>query len=146
MPSVSLPVHLLAAVLVATSIAAIAWRSHSLSGSGAFAAIIVGTAAMTSGWRWGALLVLFFITSSLLSRVRRARREDVTCGIIAKGGTRDAAQVLANGAVYALCAVLSVTLQGLASQQVGLAAVGKGVGARLFAPFLGTREQWAVTR
>src|SRR5260221_12280610 len=115
MPSVSLPVHLLAAVLVATSIAAIAWRAHSLSGSGAFAAIIVGTAAMTSGWRGGGLLVLFFLTSSLLSRGRRARREDVTGGIIAQGGTRRAAHVLPDGGVDALCAAPAREPEGLAS-------------------------------
>ncbi|HEX9484393.1 MAG TPA: DUF92 domain-containing protein [Gemmatimonadaceae bacterium] len=136
MPSVSLPMHLLAGVLVATSIAAIAWRAHSLSRSGAFAAIVVGTAAMTSGWRWGTLLVLFFITSSLLSSVRRAQRDEITRGIFAKGGTRDATQVLANGAVYALCAVLSVKLDGLTSQQFALAALGALAAA--------TADTWAT--
>jgi uncharacterized protein (TIGR00297 family) len=53
------------------------------------------------------LLVAYFVASSLISRVGRARKEARTESIVAKGGRRDAAQVIANGGVFAIAAVVS---------------------------------------
>jgi uncharacterized protein (TIGR00297 family) len=63
---------------------------------------------MAAGWSWGALLIAFFVTSSALSRFRRARKEQRTAGVVAKGGERDAVQVLANGGPFAAAAVASL--------------------------------------
>src|SRR5665213_2130338 len=90
--------------IVAACVAFGAKRAGSLSMSGALAATIVGTLAVAAGWDWGALLLLYFISSSLLSRIGRATKERRTAAIVAKGGARDAIQVLANGGVFAAAA------------------------------------------
>ncbi len=82
--------------------------ARALSASGTLAAIAVGTVAIAAGWEWGALLMMFFGTSTVLSRWRRADKERRTAGVVAKGGERDAWQVLANGGVFALCAAGSL--------------------------------------
>jgi uncharacterized protein (TIGR00297 family) len=96
------PVQLGAGLLLAAAIALAAHRAGSLDRSGAWAAVGVGGAAVSAGWGWGGLLVGFFVSSSLLSRWRRHERERRTGAIVAKGGARDAAQVLANGGTFAV--------------------------------------------
>jgi uncharacterized protein (TIGR00297 family) len=92
-------------VLLAGWVAWMARRSRALSRSGSIAATCVGAASVAAGWSWGALLMVFFVTSTLLSRVGRGAKERRTDGIVAKGGERDAIQVMANGGVFAVCAV-----------------------------------------
>ena len=102
--------RLLAGFLLALAIALVARRARALSSSGAAAAVVVGTACVAAGWSWGALLVAFFIASTLLSRLGRARKEVRTRGIVAKGGERDLVQVLANGGPFAAAALGSLAL------------------------------------
>lgn len=97
-----------AGALIAAAIAAGAWRSGSLSRSGAAAAFVVGTIAIAAGWVWGALLILYFVSSSLLSRMGAALKAQRSGAIVEKGGARDAAQVFANGAAFALAALLQL--------------------------------------
>lgn len=93
--------------LLALVISYVALRGNSLSSGGATAAVAVGTVVFGfGGVAWAILLLVFFVSSSILShsfRERRAGREDR----YAKGGRRDAAQVLANGAVAAIFAALT---------------------------------------
>lgn len=98
-----------AGLLLAGLAALVARRARALSWSGALAALLVGASAVAAGWSWGLLLLLYFALSVLLSRVRAADRERRTGGIVAKGGPRDARQVLANGGVFA-AGVLLATL------------------------------------
>jgi len=97
-----------AGALVAAAIALAAWRTGSLSRSGAAAAFFVGTIAIAAGWTWGALLILYFVSSSLLSRVGAALKAQRSGSVVEKAGARDATQVLANGAVFALAALLQL--------------------------------------
>ncbi|GLC24390.1 DUF92 domain-containing protein [Roseisolibacter agri] len=90
---------------IALVIAFGAHRAGSLDRSGASAAVVVGTASMAAGWTWGVLLLLFFGTGTALSRWRAREKAARTGGVVAKGGTRDAAQVLANGGLYAATAL-----------------------------------------
>ena len=83
----------------------LAWRARALSTSGAAAAVGVGTAAMTAGWDWGTLLVLYFASSSVLSRFRASEKANRTGGRVEKSGARDSWQVLANGGLFALSAI-----------------------------------------
>jgi uncharacterized protein (TIGR00297 family) len=76
-----------------------------LSTDGAVAAATVGTACAAAGWDWAVILIVFFVSASGWSRVGRVRKETLTAGIVTKGGERDAVQVIANGGVFALCAV-----------------------------------------
>lgn len=81
-----------------------AWRGL-LSRGGAVAAAAVGAVVFTfGGWAWAVLLILFFVTSSLLSRYREERKAEAA-GRMAKGSRRDAGQVLANGGWVALLAL-----------------------------------------
>lgn len=95
-------VRIVAGVLLAVGIASLAKRAGSLAASGAVAAVVVGTAAVAAGWSWGALLLVYFVSSSALSRLGRAAKEQRTASIVAKGGNRDARQVLANGGLFTL--------------------------------------------
>jgi uncharacterized protein (TIGR00297 family) len=97
-----------AGAVVAAAIAVIAWRAGSLSRSGAPAAFFVGTIAIAAGWTWGALLIVYFVSSSLLSRTGAALKAQVSGSVVEKAGARDAAQVLANGAVFTLAAILQL--------------------------------------
>ena len=92
--------------LAASAIAAAALRAGALSRSGAATAVVVGAAATLAGWNWGALLILYFLAGTIVSRIGRSEKERRTGGVVAKGGARDAAQVLANGGVFAACALL----------------------------------------
>jgi uncharacterized protein (TIGR00297 family) len=92
-------------LLLAPAVAYAAYRARSLSASGAVAAAIIGAAAMAAGWSWGALLIAYFVSSSLLSRWRQSEKDARTAGRVDKGGPRDATQVLANGGVFAAAAL-----------------------------------------
>lgn len=94
----------LAGVALAALISVVARRARSLSSSGAIAATVVGTLAVAAGWSWGGLLILYFATSTALSRLGKASKERRTASIVAKVGARDATQVLANGAMFAAAA------------------------------------------
>jgi uncharacterized protein (TIGR00297 family) len=96
------------AFVMSGAIAALAFRRRALSSSGAIAATAVGAVIFVGGgaWCFGALGA-FFVTSTLLGRVgaaykARTKRE------FSKGDTRDAWQVLANGGVAALAALLMI--------------------------------------
>ena len=84
------------------------WRAGSLSRSGAAAAFFVGTIAIAAGWTWGALLIAYFASSSLLSRAGASLKAQRSGSVVEKAGARDATQVLANGGVFVLAALLEV--------------------------------------
>lgn len=96
----------LAGIALAGGIAIAARRVRSLSSSGAIAAAIVGTACVAAGWSWAILLIVFFVATTALSRWRAEAKAERMEGIVAKGGERDAAQVLANGGLFASLALL----------------------------------------
>jgi len=83
-----------------------AYAVHSLSRSGALAATLLGTAVFgLGGLPWAVLLLGFFISSSLLSRLFRRRKQSVE-EKFSKGSRRDAAQVAANGGIAGLLALV----------------------------------------
>lgn len=92
--------------LLAVGVAMAAYRVHSLSRSGALAAGLVGTVIFgMGGWQWAVLLLTFFISSSVLTRLFGKRKANLN-EKFDKGGQRDAGQVLANGGVAAVFAAL----------------------------------------
>lgn len=94
--------------LIACAVAIVAVRTRSLARDGGAAAVVAGTICVAVGWSWAALLVVFFVTSSALSHLRATARTRTTESVVAKGGARDALQVLANGGLFALAAFLSL--------------------------------------
>ncbi|MFD1886350.1 DUF92 domain-containing protein [Paenibacillus wenxiniae] len=78
-------------------IAGLGYRKQWLSGSGAIAAALMGTIYYAAGsLLWFGLLILFFISGSVLSRMKRERKRRMEQDY-AKGSRRDAGQVFANG-------------------------------------------------
>src|SRR5918998_5389968 len=85
---------------------ALSYWSGSLTAGGALGAVFVGVAtAGVGGWEWGALVVLFFVTSSLLSRLGARYKARLVDEQWEKGLRRDWGQVLANGGLVALLAL-----------------------------------------
>ncbi len=100
--------QILIGIAFAGAVALAAWRLHALGASGAIAAWIVGACIFGAGsWQYAAVLFAFFIPSTLLSRLGRARKRNLVD--IGKAGARDAWQVLANGGIAALCALIAAT-------------------------------------
>jgi uncharacterized protein (TIGR00297 family) len=99
---------LLIGFLFAVLIAFAAYRAHSLSRSGAFAAVVVGTVIFgVGGWQWAILLLTFFITSSALTRAFKKHKTGLN-EKFSKGGQRDAGQVFGNGGLATLFAGLTI--------------------------------------
>ena len=126
------------AAVLAAVIAGAAMRARALTGSGALAAFAVGTVvAGVGGWRPGAVLVLFFVSSSALSRFGRPDG-----GTARRGATRDAVQVLANGGIASICCLLSAVDE--AHREIWLAgAIGSvaAVAADTWATEIGRRSR-----
>jgi uncharacterized protein (TIGR00297 family) len=97
--------RLLAGIVLAALVSAAARRGRALSVSGAWAALAVGSLTFgIGGVPPAVLLLIFFISASLLSRLGSARKAAVAAAFD-KGGERDAGQVLANGGLAAAAAV-----------------------------------------
>src|SRR5919201_1003154 len=111
------------AFAIALAISLTARRSRALSVAGTAAATAVGTLALLAGWKWGVLLLAYFVSSSALSRLGANLKTVRTASVIEKGGERDAIQVAANGVVFGLAAALAVLVPGHA---VSWAALGAG--------------------
>lgn len=94
-------------LVLAALLALVALHAGALSRSGALAATTIGAAAVAAGWRWGALLALYFVVLAGLSHAVTAGNPARAGGVLAKEGARDALQVLANGAAFAAFALLA---------------------------------------
>jgi uncharacterized protein (TIGR00297 family) len=93
-------------LFLAIVIAILAFRLKALNRSGAWAAVLTGGLIFgLGGWGWATLLLAFFISSSLLSRLF-ARRKMNLSEKYSKGNQRDWGQVLANGGLGALLAII----------------------------------------
>lgn len=104
------PSSLLFGLLLGVLIAAVAYRAHALSASGAVAASITGGLIFgLGGLSWAALLLVFFISSSGLSKAFADRKVGVY-EKFSKGGRRDWGQVLANGGLGTLLAIIQAFL------------------------------------
>jgi uncharacterized protein (TIGR00297 family) len=123
--------------ILAVIIAYFAYRAHSLNKSGAFAATIVGTLIFgIGGWQWSILLLIFFITSSGLSRAFKKHKEDLS-EKFSKGNQRDAGQVFGNGGLATFFAALHAFYPDSILPWVGFAASLAAVNADTWATELG---------
>lgn len=123
--------------ILATIVAYLAYRAHSLNKSGAIAATVVGTVIFgLGGWQWAVLLLIFFITSSGLSRAFKERKEGLN-EKFSKGHERDAGQVFGNGGLATLFAALHSFYPESILPWVGFAASLAAVNADTWATELG---------
>lgn len=95
------------AFLLSLLIGGLAYWRGSLSRSGAGGALLIGTLTFGfGGWLWGVLLALFFVTSSILSHFKESEKR-IVAEKFDKGHRRDLGQVVANGGIGAILALLS---------------------------------------
>lgn len=133
--------------LLGAVISAAAFALRALSRSGALAATIIGGLTFGAGGTLpGALLLIFFVSSSALSKIASRRKAAASRGF-EKGSRRDAGQVLANGG---LAAGLSVAygagagIEALAALAGALAAVTADTWATEVGVLAGERP-WRLT-
>ena len=70
--------------------------------------MVVGTiTAGLGGWEWGLLVIVFFVTSSALSRLGSQRKAGLAADQWEKSDRRDWGQVIANGGLVSGLALLS---------------------------------------
>jgi uncharacterized protein (TIGR00297 family) len=94
-------------LIAATAIALVAVRRGSLTHSGALGAILIGGLTLAfGGWLWGALIVTFFVSSTLLSHLK-AETKSAAALRYDKSHRRDFGQVMANGGLATAIAVMN---------------------------------------
>ena len=123
--------------LLAIIIAYLAYRAHSLDVSGAMAATVVGTVVFGfGGLSWAILLMMFFITSSGLSRMFKKRKQGLD-EKFSKGHERDAGQVFGNGGLATAFVLVHALYPESIIGWVGFAAALAAVNADTWATELG---------
>jgi uncharacterized protein (TIGR00297 family) len=129
--------QLLTGFLLAIAVSYAAYRAHSLSLSGAIAAVLTGTLIFgVGGWQWAVLLLAFFVSSSALTRAFKKRKTGLN-EKYSKGGQRDAAQVFGNGGLAAMFAALHYSFPDSAWVWLAFAASLAAVNADTWATELG---------
>lgn len=100
--------QLIIGFLLGVGISLAARKARTLDKSGMIAAAVTGGAVFAfGGLAWALVLLTFFVSSSMLSKLFRAKKE-IMSEKFAKSSQRDWGQVLANGALGAFFAVLGV--------------------------------------
>jgi uncharacterized protein (TIGR00297 family) len=95
--------RLVLSLLLALVVGGLGYWRGSLTRDGWMAATIVGTAtAGLGGWEWGILVIVFFVTSSMLSRLGRRRKAQFVTDQWEKTDRRDWGQVAANGGLVSV--------------------------------------------
>ncbi len=129
--------QILIGFLLGIIIALLSWRLGALSSSGALAAAVTGGLIFgLGGFAWAVLLLVFFISSSGLSRAFAQRKTGLS-EKYSKGSRRDAGQVIANGGVGALLAILHALLPGQLWVWAAYASTMAAVNADTWATELG---------
>ncbi|KUK45784.1 MAG: putative membrane protein [Anaerolinea thermophila] len=124
---------LLTGLLVALAIAYLAFRAKALNKSGGVAAAILGTIVLgLGGIEWALILLIFFISSSALSNLFKAKK-GISGENFSKGSRRDAWQVAANGGIAGLLALSYFIPSKFSPGSEVLPALWIGFGASLAA-------------
>ncbi len=104
MPPPGSPGMIAAGFLLAALVGLAGWRAGALTPGGAVGATLIGGAVFGfGGFTWAVLLVAFFLSSSLLSRVGRHHKAQTAA--VEKEGPRDLMQTLTNGGLALLMAL-----------------------------------------
>lgn len=129
--------QLLLGLLLAALAAFLAYRARSLNKKGGLAATLTGAIVFgIGGWEWAILLLAFFITSSVLSRLFKNRKRGLN-EKYSKGHERDAGQVFGNGGAAALLAAMHYFFPNELWPWLGFAAALAAVNADTWATELG---------
>jgi uncharacterized protein (TIGR00297 family) len=91
--------QLLIGVVFAVGISLFSHRMRFLTADGAVAQCILGVILLgIGGWQWTVPMLLFFLSSSILSRIKKSKHPDIESRF-SKTSTRDWVQVVANGGI-----------------------------------------------
>jgi uncharacterized protein (TIGR00297 family) len=103
----NLIVNLILGIILASVISLISYQLKLLTTSGIVVAFLLALVIYTFGtWQWTLPIVTFFILSSLLSKLRKRRNEEVE-KYFEKSEQRDHLQVLANGGLAGVLVTLN---------------------------------------
>eukprot|EP00618_Florenciella_parvula_P003848 CAMPEP_0119493072 /NCGR_PEP_ID=MMETSP1344-20130328/17428_1 /TAXON_ID=236787 /ORGANISM="Florenciella parvula, Strain CCMP2471" /LENGTH=121 /DNA_ID=CAMNT_0007528461 /DNA_START=144 /DNA_END=505 /DNA_ORIENTATION=+ len=100
------------ALVIAVAMAGRGLKKKSLSKSGAMAAFVVGLVSFLASYRMGITLILFYQSSSSLTKVGNAIKKKLEADH-KEGGQRGADQVLACSLLATVIAVVYMATQGL---------------------------------
>jgi uncharacterized protein (TIGR00297 family) len=93
--------------ILSAFVSLLAFNTRALSKSGAIAAFVSGGIVFGfGGWQWALLLLAFFLSSSILSKLLSPSKVKASENF-SKGSRRDWGQVLANGGVGAMLVILA---------------------------------------
>lgn len=104
MHSWNLAIQVLGGLLLSCAVAIRGYKNHSLSPSGAIAAVVVGWSTLSSSFRAGLVLLGFFFASSALTKLGDENKDVEEDHKI--GGQRNWIQVLSNGGIPGLLALM----------------------------------------
>lgn len=109
--------------LVAGLAAVVARRAGGLTTGGEWAAFATGTLVTAAGWGWAALLIAYYVASTLLTRLGRDTKIARTESVLPTARERNALQVFANGGLFALAVLLGEVFDDPMLQLAGLGAL-----------------------
>ncbi len=99
--------NLLLGIVLSAVLAIVAYKKKYLTSGGVLTAFAVGVITMAFGGKtWFLLLVTFLFTSSLVTKYKSSTKNKVAIEKFEKGGVRDAYQVLANGIIPMIMAIM----------------------------------------
>jgi len=99
-------VQIFAGLALSAALSVISYRIKALSKSGSLGMVVVGTVVFGLGGVLFAVPLLFFYVTSTLLTFTRSRAKEQSLKMIDKAGPRDIWQVLANGGIATVCALL----------------------------------------
>lgn len=97
--------HIVLSVLLAGTLSVHGFRKRSLSISGSIVAFIVGFLHFAVSAKFGVVLILFYYTSSYLTKLKQERKQKLEAHYKI-GGQRNAIQVLSNSVLATIVVVL----------------------------------------
>ncbi|KAH7652081.1 putative membrane protein [Dioscorea alata] len=103
--------RILASLVLSLTIAARAYKHKSLNRSGAIMGFVVMAIHIAAGYRFGVLILVFFFTSSKLTKLGQEKKRTIDEDF-KEGGQRNWIQVLANSAIATVLVVILVTITG----------------------------------
>lgn len=100
-----LQIQLFLGIILGAIVAFFSYRAKFLSVSGSVAAFLLATVIFGfGGWKWTIPILIFFILSSLLSKLGKLKNDD----LFEKGSQRDHVQVLANGGIAGILMIMEI--------------------------------------